>query len=58
MAKRFVFRNPEQLKEIVELCKDGSAIMIKGQDVMFVISADKDAAVRAFRAVHSGRAGA
>ena len=28
------------------------------QDVMFVISADKDAAVRAFRAVHSGRAGA
>ena len=40
------------------LCKDGSAIVIKGQDVMFVISADKDAAVRAFRAVHSGRAGA
>ena len=28
------------------LCKDGSAIVIKGQDVMFVISADKDAAVR------------
>ena len=25
MAKRFVFRNPEQLKAIVELCKDGSA---------------------------------
>ena len=40
------------------LCEDGSAIVIKGQDVMFVISADKDAAVRAFRAVHSGRAGA
>ena len=40
------------------LCKDGSAVVIKGQDVMLVISADKDAAVRAFRAVHSGRAGA
>jgi len=25
MAKRFVFRTPEQLKEVVELCKDGSA---------------------------------
>lgn len=25
MAKRFFFRNPEQLKAIVELCKDGSA---------------------------------
>lgn len=25
MAKRFVFRNPEQLKAIVKLCKDGSA---------------------------------
>ena len=37
------------------LCKDGSAIVIKGQDVMFVISADKDAAVRAFRALQAIR---
>lgn len=39
------------------LCRDGSAIVTKGKDVLFVISADKDAAVRAFRAVHSGRTG-
>ena len=39
------------------LCRDGSAIVTKGKDVLFVISADKDAVVRAFRAVHSGRTG-
>ena len=36
------------------LCKDGSAVNVQGLDVLFLISADKDDAVRAFTQAHSG----
>lgn len=37
------------------LCQNGSAVSVQGLDVLFLISADKDAAVRAFTQAHSGR---
>lgn len=38
------------------LCQDGSAIVTQGTDVLFVISEQKDAVVRAFEAACNGRA--